>query len=93
MEMKRSESMAKNNPDKENRELTYEEAANELEKAIALLEKGDLPLEQAIQVFEKAVGLVRLCNMKLDEIEKKITILVEGKDGVRETDFVPDGLS
>ena len=44
MEMKRSESMAKNNPDKENRELTYEEAANELEKAIALLEKGDLPL-------------------------------------------------
>lgn len=75
----------------ENKELTYEEAANELEKAVAILEKGDLPLEQSIQVFERAVGLVRLCNMKLDEIEKKITILVEGKDGVREKDFLPDG--
>ncbi|NLU31095.1 MAG: exodeoxyribonuclease VII small subunit [Clostridiaceae bacterium] len=74
----------------ENRNLTYEEAAGELEKAIAVLEKGDLPLEESIQVFEKAIGLVRLCNMKLDEIEKKITILVEGKDGVRETDFEPD---
>ena len=74
----------------ENRNLTYEEAAGELKKAIAVLEKGDLPLEESIQVFEKAIGLVRLCNMKLDEIEKKITILVEGKDGVRETDFEPD---
>lgn len=79
--------------EQDNKELTYEEAASELEKAIALLEKGDLPLEQSIQVFEKAIGLVRLCNMKLDEIEKKITILVEGKDGVREADFKPDGLS
>jgi Exonuclease VII small subunit. len=72
------------------KELTYEEAANELEKAIAVLEKGDLPLEQSIQVFEKAIGLVRLCNMKLDEIERKITILVEGKDGFREKEFSPD---
>lgn len=76
--------------EQEKRELTYEEAVNELEKAVAILEKGDLPLEQSIQVFEKAIGLVRLCNMKLDEIEKKITILVEGKDGVREKDFEPD---
>jgi hypothetical protein len=29
--------------------------------------------------------------MKLDEVEKKITMLVEGKDGVRETEFEPDG--
>jgi|LSQX01.1.fsa_nt_gb exodeoxyribonuclease VII small subunit len=76
--------------EQEKRELTYEEAANELEKAIAILEKGDLPLEQSIQVFERAIGLARLCNMKLDEVEKKITILVEGKDGVRETEFEPD---
>jgi len=75
--------------DTEKKELTYEEAASELEKAIAVLEKGDLPLEQSIQVFERAIGLVRLCSMKLDEIEKKITILVEGKDGVKETEFEP----
>lgn len=81
--------MARKPENQEKRELTYEEAAEELEKAIAILEKGDLPLEESIQVFERAIGLVRLCNMKLDEIEKKITILIEGKDGVREADFEP----
>lgn len=84
--------MADKKTEHENRELTYEEAACELEKAIAVLEKGELPLEESIKIFEKAIGLVRLCNTKLDEIEKKITILVEGKEGVRETDFVPDGM-
>lgn len=74
------------------KDLTYEEAANELEKAVSMLEKGDLSLEESILVFENAVGLVRLCNMRLDEIEKRITILVEGKDGVREKEFLPDAL-
>ena len=74
----------------EKRSMTYEVAANELDKAVSMLEKGDLSLEESIQVFEKAVGLVRLCNTSLDEIEKKITILVEGKDGFREKEFTPD---
>lgn len=72
--------------------MTYEEAAVELERAVLLLEKGDLSLEDSISVFEKAIGLVRMCNKKLDEIEKKITILVDGKDGIREKEFAPDAV-
>lgn len=75
----------------EKADITYEEAAAELEKAVALLETGELSLEESIRVFERAVGLVRMCNKRLDDIEKRITILVEGKDGVREEDFSPDG--
>lgn len=71
-------------------ELTYEQAANQLESAVQRLEKGDLSLEESIRIFEQAVGLVRLCNARLDEIEKRITILVEGKEEVREKDFLPD---
>lgn len=77
----------------EKRNLTYEEAAKELEKSVLMLEKGDLSLEESIRVFEKAVGLVRLCNTSLDEIEKKITILVEGKGGFREKEFTPEAVS
>jgi exodeoxyribonuclease VII small subunit len=71
-------------------ELTYEQAANQLESAVQRLEKGDLSLEESIRIFEQAVGLVRLCNARLDEIEKRITILVEGKEEVREKDFLRD---
>lgn len=70
--------------------LTYEQAALELENVVNLLEKGDLPLEDSINMFEKGISLVRICNKKLDDIEKRITLLVEGKDGLTEKDFQPD---
>ncbi|NLB78392.1 MAG: exodeoxyribonuclease VII small subunit [Clostridiaceae bacterium] len=76
----------------ENADVTYEQAAMELEGVVNMLESGDLPLEESIKMFEKGIGLVRLCNKKLDDIEKRITILVEGKEGVIENDFEPDDL-
>ncbi|MGI6122632.1 MAG: exodeoxyribonuclease VII small subunit [Acetivibrionales bacterium] len=74
-------------------DITYEQAALELESVVNMLESGDLPLEESIKMFEKGVALVRLCNKKLDDIEKRITLLVEGKEGVIEKDFNTDDLS
>lgn len=71
-------------------DITYEQAVLELENVVDMLESGDLPLEESIKVFEKGIGLVRICNKKLDDIEKRITLLVEGKDGIIEKDFSPD---
>lgn len=76
----------------ENFDVTYEQAALELESVVNMLESGDLPLEESIKMFEKGIGLVRLCNKKLDDIEKRITLLVEGKEGVIEKDFKLDDL-
>jgi exodeoxyribonuclease VII small subunit len=45
------------------------------------LESGDLSLEDSLEIFERGVGLVKFCNEKLNEVEKKIEILVRGKDG------------
>ncbi len=75
----------KKNEEKKN--ISYEQAANELESIVQLLENGELTLEDSIEMFEKGIGLVRLCNKKLDDIEKRITLLIEGKDGVVEKDF------
>jgi len=76
----------------ENADITYEQAVLELESIVNMLESGDLPLEESIKAFEKGISLVRICNKKLDDIEKRITLLIEGKDGIIEKDFNPDDL-
>ncbi len=71
-----------------NKDIPYEQALTELETVVNLLENGDLTLEDSIKMFEKGVGLVKLCNKKLDDIEKRITIIMDGKEGVTEEDFI-----
>ena len=45
------------------------------------LENGELPLEESLAAFEQGVGLVKYCNQKLTEAEKKVELLVKDKDG------------
>lgn len=62
--------------------VKFEEAMAELEDITRRLESGDLPLEDAIGAYERAVALIKLCNEKLESAEKKVKLLVDGKDGV-----------
>jgi exodeoxyribonuclease VII small subunit len=59
----------------------FEAALQELARLVEELESGDLSLEDSLAAFEKGVSLVRYCNEKLTEIEKKVEILVKDKDG------------
>ena len=47
-------------------DIPYEQAITELESIVNLLESGELTLEDSMKMFEKGVGLVKLCNKKLD---------------------------
>jgi len=60
----------------------FEDALNKLEKIVSKLEEGDIPLEESLKLFEEGIRLSRFCNQKLDEAEKKVEILLKGKDGV-----------
>ncbi len=60
---------------------TFEKAMKQLGQIVQELESGDLPLEKAIKKFEDGVRLSKFCSEKLDETEKKITILLENKEG------------
>ena len=60
----------------------FEDALNKLEKIVAKLEEGDVPLEESLKLFEEGIRLSRLCNQKLDEAEKKVEILLKNKEGV-----------
>ena len=66
---------------KESGENKFESALEELEEVVEQLESGELSLEDSLTAFEKGVGLVRFCNQKLNEVEKKIEMLVKDKEG------------
>ncbi len=60
---------------------TFEESIQQLEKIVEDLETGDLPLEDALKKFEEGVDISKICSKKLDEIEKKVSVLLKDKDG------------
>lgn len=59
----------------------FEEAISELEYIVDRLERGELSLEESMEAFQKGVELSRYCGRKLDEAEKKITVLIENEKG------------
>ena len=74
----------------EKKELSFEEALARLEEIVALLDSGNAPLDQSLALFEEGAGLVKLCSAKLDNVEQRVKILVEGKGGEQvENDFKP----
>jgi exodeoxyribonuclease VII small subunit len=70
---------------------TFEQSMKRLEEIVQELESGDLPLEKAIKKFEEGIQLSKFCSKKLDETEKKITILMEESEGnITEQPFLPE---
>lgn len=68
--------------------MTFETALKQLEEIVAQLESGNLPLEEALKKFEEGTKLSKFCSQKLEETEKRITMLTRNADGeVRETPF------
>lgn len=64
---------------------TFEASLKELEKIVAELEQGELPLESQLKAFERGVTLSRDCIRQLEDIERKVETLVEGSDGALTT--------
>lgn len=60
---------------------TFEQSMKQLERIVQELEGGDLPLETAIKKFEEGMKLTKFCSEKLDETEKKISILLKNAGG------------
>ena len=71
--------------------LDFEKAMANLEKVVEALESGDLTLEKALQAYEEGVFLVKTCQSKLTETEKKIEVLTKALDGsLKKEPFDPD---
>ena len=60
---------------------SFEVSILELENSVKRLESGELTLDEAISEFERAMGLVKVCNERLEDAEMRVRILTEGMDG------------
>ena len=72
--------MLKGNEDM-NKKMTFEKAMGMLEQIVQELEAGELPLEESLKKFEEGVKLSKLCASRLDETEKKVSLLLRDRQG------------
>ena len=64
--------------EKNNKEKSFEENINELEKLVKELETGSCSLDDAIEKFTEGTRLAKLCGDKLNQATEKVNkILTE----------------
>lgn len=67
----------------------FEKAFKELETIVQRLESEELPLDESLRLFEQGISLSRFCHQRLEEVEKKIElILADAKGQPRTEPFV-----
>lgn len=71
-------------------EKKFEEVMQDLENIASELEKGDLDLDQSVAKFEEGMKLAKQCNNILEKAEKRITILLQDGDGLKEENFIQE---
>lgn len=63
-----------------NKKPTFEESLSRLEAIVKKLDNPQTLLDESIELFEEGVGLVKSCNGMLDEVERRIKIISDGKE-------------
>jgi exodeoxyribonuclease VII small subunit len=56
-------------------ETSLEEALDDLEQIVELLEEGKMGLEESLELYEKGMKLAGLCQSRLESAEKRIECL------------------
>lgn len=59
----------------------FEKAFQNLEKIVQRLEGEELPLDESLQLFEEGIRLSRFCHQRLEEVEKKIEMILADAKG------------
>ena len=72
------------------KEQSFERSLERLEEIVDLLESGEFPLEESLTLFQEGVSLVKLCNQKLESVEKSVKILINENGEFYEKDFGVD---
>lgn len=73
----------------EEKEENFEELMKKLETITNKLEKENLSLDESAELFEQGMKISKECNSKLENAEKRITILLD-TDPLKEESFVPE---
>ena len=71
-------------------ESNFEELMIKLEEITNKLEKETLSLDESVKLFEEGMRISKECNSKLEDAEKRITILINQNDEIKEENFIPE---
>ena len=58
-----------------------ESAMKRLDEVVARLSAENVSIEDSLSLYEEGVALVRLCNARLESVERKISLLRTTPDG------------
>lgn len=59
----------------------FEKSFQQLEKIVQRLESEELSLDESLKLFEEGITLSRFCHRKLEEVEKKIELILSDAKG------------
>lgn len=71
-------------------EENFEELMIKLEEITNKLEKEKLSLDESVKLFEEGMQISKKCNSKLEDAEKRITILINQDNEIKEENFNPE---
>ena len=69
---------------------TFEAAMKRLEGVVHELENGELSLDEALKKFQEGIKLSKFCSNKLEESEKKVSMLLRDAEGQIREEPLPD---
>ena len=64
----------------------FEDQLAKLEEIVARLEDESVGLEEALDLFEGGMNLARSCKTRLEEVEQRVTQLLENEDNEEEVE-------
>ena len=59
------------------KDKTLEEVFEELDQVVEQLEESTVSLEDSFSLYHKGMELLKICNDKIDRVEKKMLMLDE----------------
>ena len=58
------------------KQMSFEQAMEQLELVLQRMDRGDLPLEEALEVYKYGIELSKLCVGKLNTVKQEVEKLV-----------------
>jgi exodeoxyribonuclease VII small subunit len=57
---------------------SFEAALSELEKIVAAMEAGQMPLEQSLAAYRRGAELLKFCQAALQDAQQQVKVLEDG---------------
>jgi exodeoxyribonuclease VII small subunit len=84
--------MSKGKTDGLPKSLTFEKALSRLQDIVSELEDPERGLEESLVLFEEGISLSRFCRGRIDEIEKRVEVVLKETPDALVTEPLDDEL-